>query len=107
MILIQAVIQPIRLSTVRSALEDAGYLETMVSDALGYGRQRGQSATFRGNEYRIDLLRKVILEVVVPDGEVDRVIDLIRWSARTGTVGEIGDGKIFTLPVSEAITIGR
>lgn len=107
MILIQAVIQPIRLSTVRSALEDAGFFETMVSDALGYGRQRGQTATFRGNEYRIDLLRKVILEVVVPDEDVDRVIEIIRSAAKTGTAGEIGDGKIFTVPVADAIPIGR
>ncbi|EMI53457.1 P-II family nitrogen regulator [Rhodopirellula sallentina] len=105
MILVQAIIQPIRLSTVRTALQDAGYPETMVSDALGYGRQRGQTATFRGNEYRIDLLRKVILELVVDDDQVDEVISIIQSSSKTGTQGEIGDGKIFTLPVAEAITI--
>jgi nitrogen regulatory protein P-II 1 len=106
MILVQAIIQPIRLSTVRSALEDAGFDETMAGDALGYGRQRGQSATFRGNEYRIDLLRKVVLSVVVADEQVDEVIAIIRASAKTGTHGEIGDGKIFTVPVADAITIG-
>ncbi|MCM2374971.1 P-II family nitrogen regulator [Aporhodopirellula aestuarii] len=105
MILIQAIIQPIRLSSVRSALEEAGYAETMVSDALGYGRQRGQTATFRGNEYRIDLLRKIILELVVDEEDADEVISIIRDSAKRGTEGEIGDGKIFTIPVAEAITI--
>ncbi|TWU01779.1 P-II family nitrogen regulator [Neorhodopirellula pilleata] len=105
MIMVQAIIQPIRLSTVRSALEEAGYSETMVSDATGYGRQRGQTAMFRGNEYRIDLLRKVILEVVIDEDDLDEVIEIIRASARTGTRGEIGDGKIFVLPVADAIPI--
>ncbi|TWT74747.1 P-II family nitrogen regulator [Allorhodopirellula solitaria] len=106
MILIQAIIQPIRLSTVREALEQAGYGETMAGDATGYGRQRGQVATFRGNEYRIDLLRKVILSLIVDDDDADEVIAIIRSAAKTGTQGEIGDGKIFTIPVAEAITIG-
>lgn len=105
MIMVQAIIQPIRLSTVRSALEEAGYKETMVSDATGYGRQRGQTAMFRGNEYRIDLLRKVILEVVIDEDDLDEVIEIIRTSARTGTRGEIGDGKIFVLPVADAIPL--
>ena len=105
MYLVQAIIQPIRLSTVRSALEEAGYPETAVSDASGYGRQRGQKAMFRGSEYRIDLLRKVVLELVVSEDDLDHVIEIIRTSARTGTRGEIGDGKIFVLPVAEAIVI--
>lgn len=105
MILVQAIIQPIRLSTVRSALEEAGYNETMVSDATGYGRQRGQTAMFRGNEYRIDLLRKVIIELIIDEDDQDEVIEIIRTSARTGTRGEIGDGKIFILPVNNAIAI--
>ncbi|TWU16174.1 P-II family nitrogen regulator [Allorhodopirellula heiligendammensis] len=106
MILIEAIIQPIRLSTVRAALEQAGFGETMTGDATGYGRQRGQVATFRGNEYRIDLLRKVILSLVVHDDDVDEVIAIIRAAAKTGAAGEIGDGKIFTIPVTDAITIG-
>lgn len=105
MILVQAIIQPIRLSTVRSALEEAGYDETMVSDATGYGRQRGQTAMFRGNEYRIDLLRKVIIELIIDEDDQEQVIEIIRASARTGTRGEIGDGKIFVLPVNNAIAI--
>ncbi|SMP69882.1 nitrogen regulatory protein P-II family [Neorhodopirellula lusitana] len=105
MILVQAIIQPIRLSTVRSALEEAGYDETMVSDATGYGRQRGQTAVFRGNEYRVDLLRKVMLELIIDEDDLDEVIDIVRSSARTGTKGEIGDGKIFVLPVLDAIAI--
>ncbi len=106
MILIQAIIQPIRLSAVRAALEQAGFDETMTADATGYGRQRGQVATFRGNEYRIDLLRKVLLSAVVADDDAEQVLSIIRAAAKTGTYGEIGDGKIFIIPVTEAITIG-
>lgn len=105
MILVQAIIQPIRLSTVQSALEEAGYDQSMIGDATGYGRQRGQTAMFRGNEYRIDLLRKVILELILDDDDLDEVIEIIRVSARTGTRGEIGDGKIFVLPVTDCIPI--
>ncbi len=107
MILIQAIIQPIRLATVRAALDQAGFDETMTGDATGYVRQRGPVATFRGDEYRTDLLRKVILSLVVADDDADQVITIIRSAAKTGTHGEIGDGKIFTIPVIDAITIGR
>jgi nitrogen regulatory protein P-II 1 len=103
--MIIAVIQPTKLSTVRDALADAGIESYTVCDALGYGRQRGQKETFRGNEYRVDLLRKLTLEIVVTDDLLDRTLDLLCAVARTGSEGEIGDGKIFVLPMADAIDI--
>ncbi len=76
-----------------------------VCDALGYGRQRGQLASFRGNEYRVDLLRKVALEIAVSEEDLERVVDIIREQALTGSEGQIGDGKIFVVPVAEVIDI--
>lgn len=105
MMLIRAIIQPTKLSAVRGALEDAGYADFAVSDALGYGRQHGQTAMFRGQEYRIDLLRKIAIEVVVEDDDLDRVVATIVMTARLGSVGQIGDGKIFVLPVAREISI--
>ncbi len=103
--LITAIIQPTKLSAVRDALEDHGVERMTVCDAQGYGRQRGQVASFRGNEYRVDLLRKVVLEIAVSDDKLESTIDLIRKTALTGSEGEIGDGKIFVLPVAEVIDI--
>ncbi|MEM9587095.1 MAG: P-II family nitrogen regulator [Planctomycetota bacterium] len=103
--LINAIIQPTKLSTVREALREIGIDQVSILDAIGYGRQRGQKASFRGNEYRVDMLRKITLEVLVQDDDVERVIDAIGTNARTGSDGEIGDGKIFVLPAAEAIDL--
>jgi len=103
--MIMAVIQPTKLSTVREALVDLGIEDIAVSDASGYGRQRGQRPSFRGNEYRVELLRKIILEFVVSDQNLEQVLDVINRSARTGADGEIGDGKIFVMPIAEVIPI--
>ena len=103
--MIVAIIQPTKLSTVREALADAGIESMTVCDALGYGRQRGQTAKFRGHEYRVDLLRKVALEIVVVDEQLERTLELLCRVARTGSEGEIGDGKIFVLPMADAIDI--
>ena len=105
--MIIAIIQPTKLSAVRDALKDVGVEHMTVGDALGYGRQHGRSASFRGNEYKVDLLRKVTLEVVVNEAFVEPAIEVIRRTALTGTEGEIGDGKVFVLPVAQAIDIGR
>ncbi len=99
--MIMAIIQPTKLSTVREALLEAGVESMTVCDALGYGRQRGRKATFRGTEYRVDLLRKVALEIVVTDEALERTLDLLCRVARTGSEGEIGDGKIFVLPLAD------
>ncbi|MGI9474397.1 MAG: P-II family nitrogen regulator [Rubripirellula sp.] len=103
--LVVAIIQPTKLSTVREALKDKGIDRMTVCDAVGYGRQRGQTSRFRGNEYKVDLLRKLAIEIVIQDSEVATVIETIRSVALTGSRGEIGDGKIFVLPVAQVIDI--
>lgn len=103
--LIMAIIQPTKLHAVKDALREIGVQRMTVCDAHGYGRQRGQTATFRGLEYQTNLLRKVMLEIVVNDDFLERTIDTITKVARSGSQGNIGDGKIFVLPTVETITI--
>lgn len=105
--LITAIIQPTKLSSVRDALQELGVDHITVCDAMGYGRQHGQTASFRGNEYRVDLLRKISIEVAVPDHDLDRVLAAVRKSAITGSEGQIGDGKVFVVPIVQAIDIGN
>lgn len=100
-----AIIQPTKLAVVREALAYLGVAEITVLDAEGYARQRGQTATYRGVEYQVDLLRKVAIEVLVQDQSLDEVLGILRQSALTGHEGQIGDGKIFVLPVVDAINI--
>lgn len=102
-----AVIQPTKLHAVKEALARCGVERMTVCDAQGYGRQRGQTTMYRGIEYQINLLRKVELEIVVNDDFLDRTIEAITSVARTGPEGEIGDGKIFVLPVDETIRISE
>lgn len=104
--LIVAVIQPTKLESVRMALAEMAVERLTVFDAEGYGRQRGQTATFRGIEYQTNLLRKVIIEVVVNDDFLQRTLTTIESVARTGQEGSIGDGKVFVLPVEQVIQIG-
>jgi nitrogen regulatory protein P-II 1 len=94
--LITAIIKPHKLEEVKDALRGAGILGLSVSELQGYGRQGGKSETFRGTEYTVDFVPKVKLEVVVSSTDVDKVVDLITESARTG---KIGDGKIWSLPL--------
>jgi nitrogen regulatory protein PII len=101
--MIVAIIQPTKLSLIRDSLDRIGVERMTVCDAMGYGRQRGQTALYRGNEYRVDLLRKVVLEIVVNDDFLERTIETLTLAARTGSEGQIGDGKIFVMPVAEAI----
>ncbi len=103
--LLFAVIQPNKLQAVREALQRIGVQRMTVVDAQGFGRQKGQSAIYRGTEYRVNLLRKVSLEIVVNDDFLERTIAALTSIARTGTEGSIGDGKIFVMPVLDAITI--
>ena len=103
--MIIAIIQPTKLAAVRDALKDAGVEHMTVGDAMGYGRQHGKLASFRGNEYKVDLLRKVTLEIVVNEEFVETTIEAIRRTALTGAEGQIGDGKIFVLPVAQAVDI--
>ena len=103
--LIIAIIQPTKLSAVREALEKIEVARLTVCDAQGFGRQRGRSEMFRGHEYTTTLLRKAALEIVVNDDFVDRTVETIINTARTGPEGTIGDGKIFILPAEGALQI--
>jgi nitrogen regulatory protein P-II 1 len=103
--LIVAVIQPTKLKAVREALCNIEVTRMSVCDAAGYGRQRGQTPTFRGNEYQTNLLRKVAVEILVNDDFVDRTLEMLEAVARTGPEGSIGDGKIFVLPCERVVRI--
>jgi nitrogen regulatory protein P-II 1 len=103
--LIVAIIQPTRLNAVRDALAQAGVTRLTVADALGYARQKGQTAPFRGHEYQANLLRKIALEIVVNEDFVERTLETLTRAAWSGPHGAIGDGKIFVLPLVEAIDI--
>lgn len=99
---IEAIIKPFKLEDVKEALTDLGVAGMTVSEVKGFGRQKGHTEIYRGSEYTVDFLPKVKFEVVVPDSLVDRAVQAIASSAKTG---KIGDGKIFVLPVEAAIRI--
>ncbi|MFC6237841.1 MAG: P-II family nitrogen regulator [Candidatus Nanopelagicales bacterium] len=94
--LITAIIKPFKLDDVKSALEAYGIQGMTVSEASGYGRQRGHTEVYRGAEYTVDLVPKVRLEVLVEDDDADSVIDVVVKAAQTG---RIGDGKVWSVPV--------
>ncbi len=100
--MIQAIIRPNKIEDVKKALDDAGYTSLTSIEVKGRGRQKGITQMWRGEEYKVDMLPKVKLEVVVHTDKADEVIELIRKSAYTGS---IGDGKIFVLPVEKTIRI--
>jgi nitrogen regulatory protein PII len=100
--LIIAVIKPFKLEEVRQALTAVGVQGLMVSEVKGYGRQSGHTEIYRGAEYVVNFVPKVRLELVVPDSAVGPAVDAVRTSARTG---KIGDGKIFVLPVDQAVRV--
>jgi len=99
---IEAIIREERLEPVKQALERAGYFGMTVSEVSGRGEQRGLTLPWRAGEYRVDLLPKLKLEMVVIDKDVEPVVDTIVENARSG---EIGDGKIFIIPVEETIRV--
>ena len=105
--LLIAIIQPTKLSAVREALAKIGVTRMTVCDAQGYGRQRGQTAYYRGTEYKTNLLRKSELEIIVNEDFLERTIDTLMDVARTGPEGIIGDGKIFVLSVEDSIDISN
>lgn len=94
--LITAVIKPFKLEDVKNALEAYGINGLTVSEASGYGRQRGHTEVYRGAEYTVDLVPKVRVEVLVDDNDADSVMDVVIKSAQTG---KIGDGKVWATPV--------
>jgi nitrogen regulatory protein P-II 1 len=99
---IEAVIKPFKLDEVKEALQEVGVQGLTVIEAKGFGRQKGHTELYRGAEYVVDFLPKVIIIIVVEDNIVERVIEAITNAARTG---RIGDGKIFVTPVEQAIRI--
>jgi len=99
---IEAIIRPHKLEDVRTALLESGVHGMTISEVKGVGRQKGHTEVYRGSEYKIDFLPKVKLEVVVSDKMVEKVVSLIVQTSKTGNVG---DGKIFVLPVEEAIRV--
>lgn len=103
--LLIAIIQPTKLSAVREALEDVEVSRMTICDAQGFGRQWERAEEYRGHEYSTELLRKVVLEIVVNEDFLQRTIDTVSRVARTGPEGTIGDGKIFVLPIEDAIQL--
>lgn len=99
---IEAIIKPFKLDEVKTALADIGIEGMTVTEVKGFGRQKGHTEIYRGSEYTVDFLPKVKLEVVVADDVSEKAVEVIIKAAKTG---KIGDGKIFILPVEQAIRI--
>ncbi len=100
--LVTAIIKPFKLDDVREALAEVGVQGITVAEVKGFGRQKGHTELYRGAEYVVDFLPKIKLEVAVTDDLLERVIEAIQASARTG---KIGDGKIFVSPLAQVIRI--
>ena len=99
---IEAIIKPFKLEEVKDALGEIGIEGMTVSEVKGFGRQKGHTEIYRGSEYTVDFLPKVKFEIVVSDDRVGRAVDAIVQAAKTG---KIGDGKVFVLPIEDAIRI--
>ena len=99
---IEAIIKPFKLEEVKDALAEIGVVGMSVSEVKGFGRQKGHTEIYRGSEYTVDFLPKVKIETVVSDNQVDDAIAAITKSANTG---KIGDGKIFVMPIEQAVRI--
>jgi nitrogen regulatory protein P-II 1 len=100
--LITAIVKPAKLEDVKSALSSHGVAGMTVSEASGFGRQRGHTEVYRGTEYTVDLIAKVRIEVLVDDKDVDGVVSVISSAASTGSVG---DGKVWVTPVESVIRV--
>ena len=99
---VEAIIKPFKLDDVKEALHDLGIKGLTVTEAKGFGRQKGHTELYRGAEYVVDFLPKVKIEIVLGDEMLDKAVEAIRRAAQTG---RIGDGKIFVLNIEEAIRI--
>ncbi len=100
--LVTAVVKPFKLDDVRSALESFGVSGLTVSEVNGYGRPRGHTEVYRGAEYTVDFVPKVKLEVVVADDDAADVVEVVAKAAATG---QIGDGKVWVVPVEELVRV--
>jgi len=99
---IEAIIKPFKMEDVKEALAEIGVEGMTVTEVKGFGRQKGHTEIYRGSEYTVDFLPKVKFEIVLSDDRVQRAVDAIVQSAKTG---KIGDGKVFVLPIEDAIRI--
>jgi nitrogen regulatory protein P-II 1 len=99
---VEAIIKPFKLDDVKEALAEVGVQGLTALEVKGFGRQKGHTELYRGAEYVVDFLPKVKIEVVVPEEMVHKVVEAIERAARTG---KIGDGKIFVIPIDEAVRI--
>jgi nitrogen regulatory protein P-II 1 len=99
---IEAIIRPFKLDEVKEALTEIGVKGMTITEVKGYGRQKGHTELYRGAEYKVDFLPKIKIEIVAPDHMVDKIVNAIIKSARTG---QVGDGKIFIYPVEEVIRV--
>ena len=99
---IEAIIKPFKLEDVKEALSGVGVEGMTVSEVKGFGRQKGHTEIYRGSEYTVDFLPKLKLEIVLSDGTVEAAVNAIMKAAKTG---KIGDGKIFIIPVEQAVRI--
>lgn len=97
--LIVGIIKPFKLDDVKDAIKELGVQGLTVSDVQGFGRQRGHTEVYRGAEYTIDFVPKVRIEILVDDGDVERVVEQLLATARTG---KIGDGKVWVVPIERA-----
>ena len=100
--LIKAIIKPFKLEEVKDALSEIGVEGMTVSEVKGFGRQKGHTEIYRGSEYTVDFLPKVKIEIAIADDLVSKVVDAIVGASQTGI---IGDGKVFILPIEEAVRI--
>lgn len=100
--LLTAIIKPFKLEEVRTALTDLGLEGMTVTEVKGYGRQKGHTEIYRGAEYAVSFLPKIKIEIVVPSEQVDKAIEVVQASARTG---QIGDGKIFVAPIERTVRV--
>lgn len=99
---IEAIIKPFKLEDVKEALSEIGIEGMTISEVKGFGRQKGHTEIYRGSEYTVDFLPKVKFEIVLADDRIGKAVEAIVSSAKTG---KIGDGKVFVLPVEDAIRI--
>ena len=99
---IEAIIKPFKLNEVKDALNEIGVVGMTVSEVKGFGRQKGHTEIYRGSEYTVDFLPKILIEIVLPDAQIDAAVQAIMAAAKTG---KIGDGKIFISRIEDAVRI--
>ena len=99
---IEAIIKPFKLDEVKDALNELGIQGMTVNEVKGFGRQKGHTELYRGAEYIVDFIPKIKIEIVIADDQAEQVLETIREAANTG---KIGDGKIFVIPIEEAVRV--